>query len=38
MPDVLKNFITEIIWQSIKALEAIPVFSNLSNSLEIDSL
>jgi len=38
MPDVLKNFIIEPIWQGVKALESISVFSNLSNSLEIDSL
>lgn len=38
MPDVLKNFITDLIWGAVKALEHIPVFANLSNSLEIDSL
>jgi len=34
MPDVLKNFITDPIWQGVKALETINVFANLSQSLE----
>lgn len=38
IPDVLKNFLSEIVWQNIKALEQIPVFASLANSLEIDSL
>jgi len=38
MPDVLKNFMTEPIWCGVKALESIPIFANISQSLEQDSL
>jgi dynein heavy chain, axonemal len=38
MPDVLKNFLTEPIWASCKALEQITAFQQLSSSLETESL
>jgi len=37
-PDVLKNFLSEVVWQNVKALEHIPVFASITSSLEIDSL
>jgi dynein heavy chain len=38
MPDVLKSFLNETIWAGCKALENIPTFANLSQSLDTDQL
>lgn len=38
MPDVLKSFLNETIWAGCKALEQIPTFNNLSQSLDTDQL
>jgi len=37
-PDALKSFINDNIWAACKALEAIPAFSSLCQSLETDVL
>lgn len=39
MPEVLRNFVNEILWANCKALETVhPSFANFSQSLEIDHL
>lgn len=38
MPESLKSFLNEVIWAQCKALETIPDFNGLGQSLEVDNL